>query len=142
MGTGDEDNSIEAANAQFYEALELASVDRMASIWLQEEWVRCVHPGWDLIVGWRRVKESWERIFENEQTMKVSPSEVWIHSDGQLAWVTCTEHITVFNESSFDSVQAIATNMFVRRDGKWLMAHHHASPVPMVVPDVSSQTIQ
>jgi ketosteroid isomerase-like protein len=140
--SGDEDKAIETANADFYEALELASVERMEGVWLHEEWVRCIHPGWDLIVGWRRVKESWERIFENDQTMKVSPSDVWVSLSGELAWVTCTEHITVFNESSFDSVQAVATNMFVRRDGRWLMAHHHASPVPMVVADVSTQTIQ
>jgi ketosteroid isomerase-like protein len=142
MSALEDEKEIQAANAEFYAALEQASVDRMSGIWLHEDWVRCVHPGWDLIVGWRRVKESWERIFESEQALKVSPSEVWVHLSGELAWVTCTEHITVFNESSFDSVQAIATNMFVNRNGRWLIAHHHASPVPMVVPEVASETIQ
>lgn len=136
------EGSVEAANFGFYSALELASLEMMEDLWLHEDWVRCVHPGWDLIIGWRRIRESWERIFENGQKMKVSPSQVWVHTTGDVACVTCTENITVYNESSFDSVQAVATNMFVRRDGRWLMAHHHASPVPMVVPDVASDTIQ
>jgi ketosteroid isomerase-like protein len=142
MSDGGEDKAVEAANADFYDALEQSSIELMADVWLHEEWVKCIHPGWDLIVGWRRVKESWERIFENERSMKVSPSEVWVRLSGDLAWVTCTEHITVINESSFESVQAVATNLFVKRDGRWLMSHHHASPIPMVVPDVSTQTIQ
>lgn len=133
---------IEDANIGFYNALELASLEMMEQVWLHEDWVRCVHPGWDLLVGWRRVRESWERIFQNGQKMKVAPSQVWIHITGDVAHVTCTENITVYNDSSFESVQAVATNMFVCRQGRWLMAHHHASPIPMVVPDVASDTIQ
>lgn len=133
---------VEAANVGFYNALELASLEMMEEVWLHEDWVRCVHPGWDLLVGWRRVRERWERIFQNGQKMKVSPSQVWVHITGEVAYVTCTENITVYNDSSFDSVQAVATNMFVCREGRWLMAHHHASPIPMVVPDVASDTIQ
>jgi len=70
------------------------------------------------------------------------PSDVWVRMDGKFAWVTCTENITVFNESSFDSALAAATNLFVLIDGRWLMVHHHASPIPIVVPDGSSDTIQ
>jgi hypothetical protein len=62
--------------------------------------------------------------------------------DGDFAWVTCTENITVFNESSFDSRLATATNLFILREGRWFMVHHHASPIPIVVPDSSTDTIQ
>jgi ketosteroid isomerase-like protein len=136
------EKSIEQANADFYSALEVASIDDMDRIWLHEDWVRCVHPGWDMLVGWRRVRESWERIFENGQKMKISPSEVWVRLSDGLAWVTCTENITVYSNASFDVVQAVATNMFVLCDGRWLMAHHHASPVPVVVPEMATETIQ
>jgi hypothetical protein len=59
-----------------------------------------------------------------------------------LAWVICTENITIFNDSSFDSAQAVATNLFIRREGRWLMVHHHASPIPVIIPDDSSDIIQ
>jgi hypothetical protein len=81
-------------------------------------------------------------IFESGQKLRATPSDVWVRVDNDFAWVTCTENITVFNESSFDSALAAATNLFVLRDGRWLMVHHHASPIPIVVPDNSSDTIQ
>jgi ketosteroid isomerase-like protein len=134
--------SVEQANAAFYRALESGLIERMDEVWAHEPWVRCVHPGWDMITGWQRVRESWMLIFEGDQKMRASPSEVWVMVTGEMAWVTCTENITVFNEASFDSAQAVATNIFINRDGRWLMVHHHASPIPVIVPDSSSDIIQ
>lgn len=134
--------SVEEANTAFYRALESGLLGRMEEVWAHEDWVRCVHPGWDLLTGWNRVRESWEMIFESGQKLRATPSDVWVHTDGDFAWVTCTENITVFNETSFDSALAAATNLFIRSEGRWLMVHHHASPIPIVVPDNSSDTIQ
>jgi ketosteroid isomerase-like protein len=136
------DPLIEEANAEFYRAIESNDIERMDEVWAHEAWVKCVHPGWEMISGWKRVRESWARIFEDGQSMRISSSSVLVYSEGDFAWVTCLENITVFEETSFDSVQAAATNLFVRRDGRWLMVHHHASPIPMIVADNSSDTIQ
>ena len=133
---------VEQANTAFYRALESGMLERMDEVWAHEEWVRCVHPGWDLLTGWNRVRGSWEMIFAGGQKLRATPSEVWVHTEGDFAWVTCTENITVFNEASFDSALASATNLFIQRGGRWLMVHHHASPIPIVVPDNSSDIIQ
>lgn len=140
--TGHDEESVIRANADFYTALELASLEGMDRVWLHEDWVRCVHPGWDLLMGWHRVRESWEMIFDSQNGMKVATSNVWVRIIQDLAWVTCTENITLVHETSFDSVQAVATNMFVWKEDRWLMTHHHASPVPMLVPDLATGTIQ
>lgn len=140
--SGDIRMQVEAANAAFYRALESGVLERMEAVWAHDEWVRCVHPGWEMIVGWARVRESWETIFEGGQHMRASPSEVSVRVLGDLAWVSCLENITVFNESSFDSAQAAATNLFVRHDAGWLMVLHHASPIPMIIPDAASDVIQ
>ena len=134
--------SVEQANTAFYRALESSLIERMDEVWAHDLWVRCVHPGWDMLTGWLQVRESWIMIFEGGQKMRASPSDVSVHLSGNFAWVSCTENITIFNESSFDSAQAVATNLFIRRDGRWLMVHHHASPIPLIVPDNSSDTIQ
>ena len=136
------DLSVEEANATFYRAIESNDIELMDEVWAHEAWIKCVHPGWEMISGWRRVRESWSRIFEDEQRMRISPTAVSVQVEGDFAWVTCLENITVFEETSFDSVQAAATNLFIRRDGRWLMVHHHASPIPMIVADNSSDTIQ
>ncbi len=134
--------AVEQANTAFYRALESGMIERMDEIWAHEDWVRCVHPGWDLLTGWQKVRDSWEMIFQSGQKLRAAPSNVWVQIDGNLAWVTCTENITVFNESSFDSALAAATNLFLNHEGRWLIVHHHASPIPIVVPNNSSDTIQ
>ena len=133
---------VEQANNEFYRALESGKLEMMECVWAHEEWVKCIHPGWGLITGWQRVKESWARIFESGQKMRASPSEVTVRELGDLAWVTCTENITVFSEENFDTAQAAATNLFVKRDKAWLMIHHHASPIPMIVAEDATDTIQ
>lgn len=138
----DGEQDIEKANLEFYRALESGSLERMEEVWSHEEFVRCVHPGWSLIAGWKRVMDSWRMIFEGGQKLRVSPSDIWVHRVDHLAWVTCTENITVFSEDSFESAQTTATNLFVLADGRWRMIYHHASTVPVIVPDTSSDTIQ
>lgn len=133
---------IERANLDFYRALESCLIERMEEVWAHDDSARCVHPGWDMVGGWPRVRESWEMIFSGGQKMHAAPTEVAIHVAGDIAWVTCTENITVFSDASFDSAQAVATNLFVRRNGRWLMILHHASPIPMIVADTSSDIIQ
>lgn len=138
----DERQAVEAANLAFYRALESQQIELIDELWAHESWVRCVHPGWDVISGWQRVRESWLRVFEGGHKMRVSPTDIFVQVEGSLAWVTCTENITVFDSTSFDTAQAAATNLFIRRNGRWLMVLHHASPIPMIVPDTSSNTIQ
>lgn len=134
--------AIEATNAEFYLAIEAGSIGRMDEVWAHEDWIGCVHPGWNLICGWDGVRQSWLRIFEGGQRMRISPTDVVTSIVGELAWVTCVENITVFVDDSFDSVQAIATNLFMRRASGWLLVHHHASPTTAIVPDQSSDVIQ
>jgi ketosteroid isomerase-like protein len=136
------EETIKSANLEFYRAIESGVIERMEDVWWHTENARCVHPGWNLLVGWTRIRAAWEQIFASEEKMRISPTDVYIYYSGDLAWVTCTENITVFQETSFDTVQAVATNLFIQREGKWLMLHHHASPIPTMALDMQSDTIQ
>ncbi|MBI3651059.1 MAG: nuclear transport factor 2 family protein [Acidobacteria bacterium] len=133
---------LKSANAAFYRAIDSGSLDRMEELWAHEEFVQCVHPGWSLVSGWARVRQSWEQIFAGGQKMRISATDVAVNYVGELAWVTCTENITIFEDTNFDTVQAVATNFFMQRGEKWLLVHHHASPIPMLVPDAESNIIQ
>jgi uncharacterized protein (TIGR02246 family) len=140
--TSETQKLVEQANADFYKALEAASQEKMDQVWLHEDWVACIHPGWEMIKGWTQIREAWDRIFENRQKMRVSADHVAVQVIGDLAWVTCTENITAFYSASFESMQAVATNLFVRMEDRWLMAHHHASPIPSLIPDAATDIIQ
>jgi ketosteroid isomerase-like protein len=130
-----EQSAVEAVNAKFYKALEACNVAAMEELWLKENWVRCVHPGSEILVGWTEIKRSWVSIFGNTHGMRVSVSGLFIKIVGDFAWVECTENIATFFEQGFTSGQAQATNLFLKVKNNWFMVHHHSSPLPTDVPD-------
>ena len=127
-----EEFAVAEANERFYAALESSDLGAMEEAWLHADWVKCVHPGWELIIGWDAICETWRRIFANSGGMRVSTKDVRIQISGAFAFVTCTENLAIFLDSSSAPVTAstIATNLFQRIDGAWLLVHHHASPTP------------
>ena len=86
-------------------------------------------PGWRRLVGFTAVMQSWQRIFENTFGMKFDITGVEISVSGDIAWVVCTENITSQTYDGPAQTQVEATNVFERHDGRWLVVHHHGSPV-------------
>lgn len=58
------------SNGKFYHAFERLSIDMMDNVWKHDENIICVHPGWDLLVGWLAIRESWVTIFQNTTLIK------------------------------------------------------------------------
>ena len=133
---------LRAVNERFYRALEELDLSEMDQLWLHEPWVRCVHPGWDVLVGWERVRESLEQIFAGTGWMRVTPTEFDIHVFGDIGMVACAENITASRDSDVGVAVAQATNLFRRTSEGWRMIHHHASPAPVRVTQPFSGTIQ
>jgi ketosteroid isomerase-like protein len=128
--------SLEAANARFYEAFEALDLAAMVEVWAHGPQVKCVHPGWPLLVGWDAVRESWRTIFANTEEMRFTIADVRAERAGELGWVTCTENILSDVGGRVAVTAILATNVFVREDDSWLMVHHHASHV------FSSETLE
>jgi len=80
---------LRAVNERFYKALEELDLEQMQRLWLHEPWVRCIHPGWDVLVGWEHVRESLEQIFASTGWMRVTPTECNIHVFGEVGMVAC-----------------------------------------------------
>ena len=59
-----------------------------------------------------------------------------------LAWVVCTENIASAHEADYQTATALATNIFHKVNGQWLLAHHHASPIAVNEPIQASDSIQ
>ena len=124
----DESDVLEA-NAAFYRAFESLELARMEAVWLSAPYVTCVHPGWQLLTGWGPVMESWRRIFEGTLEMRFTLADVCAERRGDVAWVVLTEEIVSRHRDGKVEAQVQATNVFERRDGRWLLVHHHGSPV-------------
>ncbi len=137
-----EEAAVREANEAFYRALETLDLAAMDRLWAHEPWVRCIHPGSDVLVGWERVRASWAQIFENTRWIRVMPTEVSVRRFGDLAVAACAENITAAHEGDVGVAVAQATNLFVRAPDGWRMIHHHASPAPVNITQPFSGTVQ
>jgi ketosteroid isomerase-like protein len=138
---GDE-KKLHELNMLFYRCLETLDMACMDGLWLHEEWVRCIHPGWDVLEGWEAIRESWEQIFSGTKWIRVAPTAVRIRVLGDVAIVACSENITTTSDGDLGVAVAQATNVFHRTEEGWRMVVHHASPAPMVITQPFSGTVQ
>jgi ketosteroid isomerase-like protein len=135
-------DGLREANARFYRAVETLDLEVMDRLWAHEGWVRCVHPGWDILVGWDSVRQSWQEIFANTRWLRVTPTTIEAAVIGDVGVVVCSENITATSDGDVGVAVAQATNLFRRSEDGWRMIHHHASPAPVRVTQPFSGTVQ
>ena len=142
QAVSDPREALRESNAAFYRAVEELNVSDMERLWLHESWVRCIHPGWDLLVGWEVIRQSWEQIFSGTSWIRVTPTSVDIQLLGDVGMVGCAENITATSDGDVGVAVAQATNLFLRTADGWRMFHHHSSPAPVRVTQPFSGTVQ
>jgi ketosteroid isomerase-like protein len=134
--------TVRRQNERFYHALETLDIATMAEVWAHEHGVVCIHPGWDILVGWDLVRRSFEQIFANTTWMRVTATAARIDIIGDIALVSCAENITGKSGDDVNLAVAQATNIFHRTPAGFKMIHHHASPVPVEVTHPFSGIVQ
>ena len=120
----DSDEAVLAANEAFYRAFANRDVAAMAELWATDAPVSCTHPGWPVLLGRDDVLTSWRGILENPAAPNLRVGDAIVHRVGDTALVFCSEVV--------DGTPLAATNVFVREDDAWCLAHHHAGPVTML----------
>jgi ketosteroid isomerase-like protein len=119
--TGSDELLVLAANEAFYDAFTGGDLDALDALWAERAPVACIHPGWDALYGREEVMESWRAILGGDHAPDVMCLNPTAHVLGDAAVVICSESI---NDNNL-----IATNVFVREDGRWKICHHQAGPV-------------
>lgn len=113
-----DDSEILAANQAFYDAFRRADLATIEDLWASLTPVACIHPGWDALHGREEVLESFRAILgggSGPQVTCINPEATVL---GEAAFVVCHEAI--------EDAELIATNVFVREDGRWKLVHHQA----------------
>jgi ketosteroid isomerase-like protein len=121
--------SVRSTNQRFYDALSSQNLLVMEAIWSHAPHVRCVHPGWNMLVGWEAIRDSWRSIFTQALCLTVEALDPQVTVLGPTAIVTCREKITSFTLEGSTMASAEAANIFEKRAGRWQLIHHHASPI-------------
>jgi ketosteroid isomerase-like protein len=139
------EQAIQRINTRFYNAFESLSLEKMEEVWKHSDDVVCVHPGWDLFTGWMAVRESWMTIFQNTEKIQflITNTKIRLLGNG-MAVIVCLENIRSNLNQSTMRMGVISTNIYERQRAadknnkekkeKWLMIHHHGSPVSNYIP--------
>jgi len=122
-------SEILAANEAFYRAFEKKDIDAMDEIWSQGTGSLCVHPGWNILRGWKQVRNSWVKIFQNTPYIEINTDIISTEIRGNIAYVVLVENIMQVIKGSRIEAESLATNVFELLGDKWYLVHHHASPV-------------
>ena len=130
-----DEQRVREANERFYMAMNSLEIDEMDEVWMDDASAICVHPGREAIIGYERIRESWMTIFSASNSMSIAASNERITVGGDVAWVACTETISMLTEEGLAAAAAQATNIFRRAEGRWRMVAHHASPIPFTTLD-------
>lgn len=121
MGRVDDEAVVLAANAAFYAAFTTRDVQAMEALLARRAPVTCIHPGWQPLRGREAVLASWQGILGNPDAPAIRCTRASAHLFGDVAVVLCTELLP--------NAELVATNLFVREDGEWRLAHHQAGGV-------------
>ena len=133
--------NIENANAQFYDAFEKVSISMMENIWSHNDNCICIHPGWEMFVGWLAIRESWMTIFANTENLKftITNTKIRLYED-VVGVITCVENIKMILNERKVFTGVVATNIF-EYDGnqrRLLLVYHHGSLISDYLPPTNS----
>lgn len=121
--------AVRKANDIFYQAFEKLDIQQMDALWIKEDFVKCIHPGWEVRLGWQEVRDSWVLIFNHTYEIKFSVNILDVVIRENWAWVVCQELISTLDQGNWVEGRVLSTNIFERREGAWLLVHHHGSPL-------------
>jgi ketosteroid isomerase-like protein len=111
-------DAVLAANLEFYRAFTLRDLVAMEALWARDAPVSCIHPGWPPLSGRDAVMESWHGILANPDSPRIACYDERVAVYGDAALVLCEEEL--------GGGTLVASNLFVREDGAWKIAHHQA----------------
>jgi uncharacterized protein (TIGR02246 family) len=113
--------------AQFYEALQQADLDKLMALWSDDDDVACVHPGGPRVIGHAAIRASFEAIFANGP-IPVQPQAVRRVQGVGHAVHHVDEQVAVRTPEGLQQAWVLATNVFVKTAQGWRLVLHHASP--------------
>lgn len=119
--------SPEDTEAEFYEALQQADLERLMAVWADDDEVACVHPGGPRVLGPSAIRASFEALFANG-AIDARAAQVRAVLHGGVAVHHVVEQVRLATPEGPRFGYVLATNVYVKTPQGWRMLLHHASP--------------
>jgi ketosteroid isomerase-like protein len=128
----DDRDDVLAANKAFGAAFSTLRVEAMDPLWAHDDGVTIIHPrSKTVLVGWDAVRKSWAEGSARNTEESVTMDNPVVSVTNNIGWVVGVEkvHSRRLSGEVVDS-SVLTTNVYEKRDGRWLMVHHHGSRMP------------
>lgn len=121
--------------ASFYDALQHGDLEKLMSVWAEDDEIACVHPGGPRAVGVVAIRASFEAVL-SQGALHVTAEQVRRLETATCAIHHVTEKIQAMTPEGLQVAYVMATNVYLRTAQGWRMVLHHASPgQPHDMPD-------
>ena len=114
-------DAVLAANLEFYRAFTARDLAAMNALWARRAPVACLLSGWCALKERDAIIQSWEGILSNPDAPRVACFDEQVFLYGDIALVLCEEELA--------GGTLAASNLFIREDNEWRIAHHHAGQI-------------
>ena len=121
---------VKAAIVAYHSAIESLDAAKMDPLWVHDASVMLVNPAdKSIAIGWDAAKKSWETALNVISELKLTQTDgPHIQVKGDVAWSTGL----VTADAKLKSGQTVSnptfeTDVFAKRDGRWLLVSHTAS---------------
>lgn len=130
----DDKADVLAANTAFDIAVSNRSMDQLDPLWAHDGSVTIIHPSSKApLVGWEAVRKSWaEGTLARFSELSVSMPNPDVRISGSTAIAVGVEIVKGKRSDNGAAVEfaALTTNVYEKRDGRWVMIHHNGSRLP------------
>lgn len=128
LGAEKDEEEVRKVTLGFYAALNAmftGETGPMEEVWSHADDVTYMGPFGEYLLGWKKVRESWEKQADMKMKGKVEPEEMRVTAGEDLAVTQTYEKGTVYPSGKPLKVSIRATNLFRKENGKWKMIGHH-----------------
>jgi ketosteroid isomerase-like protein len=133
MAYADDRADVLAANQAVDAAFSKLDIKAFDSLWAHDDSVTTIHPSSKtVVVGWTAVRKSWaEGTLSRYKEISVAMESPNISVANNVALVVGIEKVRGTRANGdVAEFSALTTNVYEKRNGHWLMVHHHASRMP------------
>ncbi|HEY4415847.1 MAG TPA: nuclear transport factor 2 family protein [Verrucomicrobiae bacterium] len=130
-------NSVQAAAAQFYQALNIlftGDAEPMKQVWSHAEDITFLGPAGEFHVGWSQIQKDWEMTAALKLGGKVEAVDIRVFTGQDIA---ITQNYEKGENKDRDgkavSVSIRATNIFRKEAGEWKMISHQTDLLPYLM---------
>jgi len=122
---------VNAASQVFIAAIAARDIRAMDKVWAHESHVTFIGPlSTAVVVGWEGVRKAWEMRFGQFERVTISMTESHVRTSANIAWAVGVENVQLLSKNGNTlHFNAFVTNVFEKRNDRWLMVSHQATPI-------------